>query len=223
MVQGYSYIQCHDLLANRFIRIIVVELLFRKTAAFLCNILYTDILDNFNVARVFTFAKKICSNHFGKFEQKSVFGLMYGKNPTFFLLSFVAFQNAFAASETQDHLMIYFIDQAYGTGHWPTYSTSCGLIIFVSVIHSDISPGISETKFMVSQTPLLISENYHRRSYLNFYFLPASIASLFCGRDMLFTCKSDLLLKRHTATWNVFVKQKVILQCSQRLLFLARF
>ena len=130
---------------------------------------------------------------------------MYGKNPTFFLLSFVAFQNAFAASETQDHLMIYFIDQVYGTGHWPTYSTSCGLIIFVSVIHSDISPGISETKFMVSQTPLLISENYHWRSYLNFYFLPASIASLFCGRDMLFTWKSDLLLNRRTATWNVFV------------------
>ena len=40
MVQDYSYIQCHDLLANRFIRIIVVELLFRKTAAFLCNTKY---------------------------------------------------------------------------------------------------------------------------------------------------------------------------------------
>ena len=30
------------------------------------------------------------------FESKNVFVLMYGKNPTFFLLSFVA-------SETQDH------------------------------------------------------------------------------------------------------------------------
>ena len=90
-----------------------------------------------------------------------MFGLMFGKNPTFSLLSFVALQNAFAASETQVHLMIYFIDEAYGTGHWSTCSTSCGLIIFMSVIHSDISPGISETKFMVSQTPLLFSENYH--------------------------------------------------------------
>ena len=160
MVQGYSYIQCHDLLANRFIRIIVVELLFRKTAAFLCNIKYCT-QTYWTILTLQGFCQKICSNHFGKFDQKSVFVLMYGKNPTFFLLSFVAFQNAFAASETQDHLMIYFIDQVYGTGHWPTYSTSCGLIIFVSVIHSDISPGISETKFMVSQTPLLISENYH--------------------------------------------------------------
>ena len=39
---------------------------------------------------------------------------MYGKNPTFSLLSYVALQNTFAASETQDHLIIYFIDQAYG-------------------------------------------------------------------------------------------------------------
>ena len=37
------------------------------------------------------------------FESKNVFVLMYGKNPTFFLLSFVTLRNAFAASETQDH------------------------------------------------------------------------------------------------------------------------
>ena len=35
---------------------------------------------------------------------------MYGKNPNYFLLFFVAVQNAFAASETQYHLMIYVID-----------------------------------------------------------------------------------------------------------------
>ena len=35
---------------------------------------------------------------------------MYCKNPTYLLLSLVALQNAFAASETQDHLMIYVID-----------------------------------------------------------------------------------------------------------------
>ena len=108
------------------------------------------------------------------FESKNVFGLMYGKNPTFFLLSFVALRNAFAASETQDHN-----DICYLLSIWlrytllANYSTSCALITFMSVIHSDISPRISGTKSMFFKTFLLFSQTH--RIYLNVYFPSASI------------------------------------------------
>ena len=69
-----------------------------------------DILDNLRLQVYLLFPKKLCSNHFRRFESKNVFSLMYGKNPNYFLLFFVAVQNAFAASETQYHLMIYVID-----------------------------------------------------------------------------------------------------------------
>ena len=73
-----------------------MELLFCKPAAFLYithKIMITDILDNSKVARRFVFAKKnYAAIISGSLSRKSVW-------LTYFFLSFVALQNAFAASE----------------------------------------------------------------------------------------------------------------------------
>ena len=108
------------------------------------------------------------------FESKNVFVLMYGKNPTFFLLSFVALRNAFAASEMQDHNGI-----CYLLSIWLRYTLLANVLYFVRIDHFhvrdsyDISPRILETKSMFFKTFLLFSQTY--RIYLNVYFPSASI------------------------------------------------
>ena len=64
------------------------------------------------------------------FESKNVFVLMYGKNPTFFLLSFVALRNAFAAFETQDHN-----DICYLLSIWLRYTLLANVLYFVRIDH----------------------------------------------------------------------------------------
>ena len=64
------------------------------------------------------------------FESKNVFVLMYGKNPTFFLLSFVALRNAFAASEMQDHN-----DICYLLSIWLRYTLLANVLYFVRIDH----------------------------------------------------------------------------------------
>ena len=114
------------------------------------------------------------------FESKNVFVLMYGKNPTFFLLSFVALRNAFATSEMQDHN-----DICYLLSIWLRYTLLANVLYFVRIDHFHVrrqKRNLCSSRHFFCLVKLI-------EFILMFISLPPRLASQFYGRDIHFNCK----------------------------------
>ena len=151
-----------------------MELLFSKTAAFLYNIKCWS-QTHWTILRLqvyLLFPKKLCNNHFRRFESKNVFSLMYGKPllfPSFLRRAPKRFRCFWDA--------IPFNDICYWLSIWLRYGTLANVLYFMRIDNfrvRDISRIISETRFMPSSRRrfFFFSQNW---IYLDVYFPSALI------------------------------------------------